>query len=64
MDEIIEVMARADVDYFWQDPGKRFVDFEKPIADGVRARMTMIRQALDIRLRRREKGGRYGRVCS
>jgi hypothetical protein len=47
MDEIIEVMARADVDYFWQDPGKRFVDFEKPIADGVRARMTMIRQALE-----------------
>jgi hypothetical protein len=47
MDEIIEVMARADVDYFWQDPGNRFVNFEKPIADGVRARMAVIRKALE-----------------
>jgi hypothetical protein len=47
MDEIIEAMARADVDYFWQDPGNRFVNFEKPIADGVRARMAVIRKALE-----------------
>jgi len=37
MSEIIEIMARADVDYFWQEGGKRFEHFEKPIAAGVRA---------------------------
>jgi hypothetical protein len=46
MDEVIEIMARADVDYFWRDPGKRFENFTKPIADGVRSRMEAIRNAL------------------
>jgi len=46
MSEVIEVMARADVDYFWQDTGKRFENFEKPIAAGVRSRMEAIVAAL------------------
>ena len=45
--EIIEVMARADVDYFWVHGGKRFEAFEKPIASGVRKRMQAIYAALE-----------------
>jgi hypothetical protein len=48
MDEVIEIMARADVDYFWRDPGKRLEGFEKPIADGVRSRMRAIHEALAV----------------
>ena len=47
MDEIVEIMARADVDYFWRDGGKRFENFEKPIAAGVRLRVKSIIEALD-----------------
>jgi hypothetical protein len=47
MSEIIEVMARADVDYFWQHAGNRFENFEKPVADGVRKRMAGIVAALE-----------------
>lgn len=47
MDEIVEIMARADVDYFWRDGGKRFENFEKPIAAGVRLRVKTIIEALD-----------------
>jgi hypothetical protein len=45
--EIIEVMARADVNYFWAPGGKRFEAFEKPIASGVRRRMQAIHAALE-----------------
>jgi hypothetical protein len=45
-DEVLEIMARADVDYFWRDGGNRFENFTKPIADGVRSRMEAIRTAL------------------
>ena len=47
MDEIIEIMARADIAYFWREAGKSFEQFEKPVADGVRARMHAIVQALE-----------------
>ena len=47
MDEIVEIMARADVDYFWRDGGKRFEHFEKPIAAGVRSRVKSVVEALD-----------------
>jgi hypothetical protein len=46
MNEIVEIMARADVDYFWQEGGARFDNFEKPIAAGVRSRMETILKAL------------------
>jgi hypothetical protein len=46
MSEIIEIMSRADVDYFWQEGGTRFDGFEKPVADGVRRRMEAILAAL------------------
>jgi hypothetical protein len=48
LDEIVEIMARADVDYFWQEGGTRFDNFEKPIAVGVRLRMASIVKALSI----------------
>jgi hypothetical protein len=44
--DIVEIMARADVDYFWKEGGGRFEKFEKPIADGVRQRMKLIVAAL------------------
>lgn len=44
--EIIEVMARADVNYFWKDGGNRLEAFEKPVAAGVRTRMEFISAAL------------------
>ncbi len=46
MTEIIEIMARADVDYFWREGGARFENFEKPVAAGVRSRMEAIVTAL------------------
>jgi hypothetical protein len=45
--EIIEVMARADVNYFWVQGGKRFEAFDKSIASGVRKRMRAIHAALE-----------------
>jgi hypothetical protein len=47
MSEIIETMARADVDYFWRQGGNRFENFEKPVAEGVRKRMEGIVAALE-----------------
>jgi hypothetical protein len=47
MSEIIEVMARADVDYFWREGGQHLDGFTKPIADGVRKRMAAIVEGLD-----------------
>lgn len=44
--EIIEIMARADVNYFWAQGGKRFETFERPVAAGVRKRMLAIYAAL------------------
>ena len=46
MSEIIETMARADVDYFWQEGGNRFENFEKTVAAGVQTRMEAIVAAL------------------
>ena len=45
METIIEIMARADVE--WQGPGPRFEELDKPIADGVRDRMRAIISALE-----------------
>jgi hypothetical protein len=45
--EIIEMMARADVNYFWVQGGKRFEAFEKPVTAGVRKRMRAIHAALE-----------------
>jgi hypothetical protein len=45
MDEIIEIMARADVE--WRGPGTPFEQLDKPIADGVRDRMRAILSALE-----------------
>jgi hypothetical protein len=45
METIIEIMARADVE--WQGPGTPFEELDKPIADGVRDRMRAIISALE-----------------
>jgi hypothetical protein len=47
MDEIIEIMSRAEIDFFRQASVRRFDEFEKAIADGVRARMRAIVAALE-----------------
>ena len=47
MDEIIEIMARADIAYFWREAGKSFEQFEKPVPGGVRDRMRGVVQALE-----------------
>jgi hypothetical protein len=45
MDKIIEIMARADIE--WQGPGTPFEQLDKPVADAVRDRMRAIISALE-----------------
>jgi hypothetical protein len=45
MDNIIEIMARADVE--WQGSGTPFEQLDRLIADGVRDRMRAILSALE-----------------
>jgi hypothetical protein len=58
MDNIIQIMARADVE--WQGPGTRVEELDKPIADGVRDRIRAIISALERRVQ--HFGGRARRL--